>query len=105
MRKVILSLAAAGAIALGGIAAAPKQAQAAWWVAPVLVGTAVGAGVIGVASAANAQAYYGAYGYDPVVYNAPASRGVIYAAPSASCQWMRVQSADGRMIRQRVCDY
>ena len=103
--KKILSLAAAGAIALGGIAAAPKQAQAAWWVAPVLIGTAVGAGTIGVASAANAQAYYGAYGYDPVIYDAPASRGVVYAAPSASCQWMRVQSADGRMIRQRVCDY
>ena len=98
MKKTILSLAAAGAIALGGIAAAPTQAQAAWWVAPVLVGTAVGAG-------ANAQAYYGAYGSDPVIYNAPASRGVVYAAPSGSCQWMRVQTADGRLIRQRVCDY
>lgn len=104
MTKTILSLAAAGAIALGGIAGAPTQAQAAWWVAPVLVGTAVGAGAIGLASAANAQAYYGAYGYDPVIYDAPASRGVVYAAPSASCRWMRVQTADGRLIRQRVCD-
>jgi len=103
MKKTILSLAAAGAVALGGIAAAPTQVQAAWWVAPVLIGSAVGVGAVGVASAANAQAYY-AYG-GPVVYEEPRARGVVYAAPSASCQWMRVQSADGRMIRQRVCDY
>ena len=66
-------------------------------------GTAVGAGAIGLASAANAQAHY-AYGYGPVVYEEPRARGVVYAAPSASCHWMRVQREDGRMIRQRVCD-
>ena len=104
MKKTILSLAATGAIALGGITAAPAQVQAAaWWVAPVLIGSAVGVGAIGLASAANAQAHY-AYG-GPVVYEEPRARGVVYAAPSASCQWMRVQSADGRLIRQRVCDY
>ena len=103
MKKTFLSLAAAGAIALGGIAAAPKQAEAAWWVAPVLIGTAVGAGAVGLASAANAQGQY-AYGYGPAVYGEPAPRGVVYAAPSASCDWMRVQREDGRMIRQRVCD-
>jgi hypothetical protein len=98
MRKTILSVAAAAALAIGGIAAAPQPANAvAWWVVPAIAAGVVGGAAVGVA-ATNSNAY----AYEPGYYGPPA-QGVVYAAPSASCHWARVQTADGRLIRQRVC--
>ena len=100
MRKTILSVATAGALAVGGIAAAPQPANAvAWWVAPVVIAGVVGGTAVGAAAASNANAY----AYAPGGYYGPPAQGVVYAAPSASCHWARVQTADGRLIRQRVC--
>ena len=102
MRKTILSVATAGALAVGGIAAAPQPANAvAWWVAPVVVGGVIGGTVLGAAAASNANAY--GYGYAPGYAYGPPAQGVVYAAPSATCHWTRGQTADRRLIRQRVC--
>jgi hypothetical protein len=105
MKKAILSVAAASALALGGMAATPQSAHAvAWWVAPAIVGGVIGGVALGATAAnANAYAYQPAYAYEPAAYG-PSARGVVYAAPTASCYWARVPTGDGRLIRQRICD-
>lgn len=94
IRKTILSVTAAGALALAGTAAAPQPAHAvAWWVAPAIVAGAVGGVAVG-AAATNAYAYpnINAYAYEPQVY----------VQPTAGCHWARVQTDNG-LVRQRVC--
>src|SRR5262245_1861882 len=98
MKKTILSLAAAAAVATAGIAAAPQPANAlAWWVAPAIVAGAVGGVAIGAAAAsandATANAYY---------QGMPA--GSIYVQPTARCQVVQEQMPNGSLRRVRVCD-
>lgn len=54
MRKTILSMTAAGALAVAGVTAASRPAQAFWWVIPAIVGgVVVGAGAGAAVTAAN----------------------------------------------------
>jgi hypothetical protein len=94
MKKTLLTLTAAAAIGTAGIAAAPTQANAAWWVAPVIIGSAV-VGTAAVASAANAQGYYGP----------AAGPGTVYVRPTAStqCFWAR-ERVPGGWRRIQVCN-
>lgn len=101
MKRSILSVAAASVVALGAIAAAPRPANAVWWVAPAIAAGVVGGVAVGAAANANANAYAYDYDYGPG-YGPP--RGAVYAAPTASCYWARVRTPDGALIRQRVCD-
>jgi len=91
IKKAIVSTVAAGALALA-MTAAPKPAQAFWWVVPAIVAGTVGGVAVGAAATNNA-AYNAAY--EP--------RGEVYVAPTAACHWERVQAADGRWARARVC--
>ena len=65
MRKTIVTLAAAAAVALGGLTAAPRAAQAQWWIAPAIVGAGIlGLGIgAAVAGGCNYGCGYGYYGY------------------------------------------
>lgn len=101
MRKTIVTLATAAAVGLAGLTAAPQQAQAQWWVAPVIVGAGVlglgiGAAVAGGCNYGCGYGYYGyayvpAYAYAPVYAYAPPAYvyapNVVYARP-AGC-WRR----------------
>jgi hypothetical protein len=93
MRKALLSIGAAAALATA-VAAAPQPAHAvAWWVIPAIVGGAVvGVGV--GAAAANSQ--YAMYNDR---YAGP--RGNVYVEPS--CHIVRERLANGRIHRVRVC--
>jgi hypothetical protein len=91
MKKTILSLTAAAALAIAGTAAAPQPAHAVvWWVVPAIIGGAiVGTGV----GAAVANQHSAALAYEPQVY----------VQPTAGCHWARVQTASGAWVRERVC--
>ena len=90
MKKTILSLTAAAAVGLAGIAATPQQAHAVvWWVAPAIVAGAVGGVAVG-ATAANANQYY-------------RGPGDVYVQPTSECRLARVQGNDGRWHRTRIC--
>jgi hypothetical protein len=93
MRKTALALAAAGTIALGAISV-PQQAQAQWWVAPLIVGGLVVGGAA-VATAATA----------PRAYQEFEPAGAIYVRPSGapgSCRIMR-ERVPGGWRRVEVC--
>src|SRR5262249_48623944 len=92
MRKVLSSLAAAGAIAAATVAV-PSQANAfAPWVVPVIIAAGVGGLAVG-ATAANANAY--------------GPRGDVYVQPRAAavsnCHIVRERTANG-FRRIEVCD-
>jgi len=54
MRKTILSVAAAGALAVAGVTTASQPAQAFWWIIPAVIGGAVvGAGAGAAVTAAS----------------------------------------------------
>lgn len=95
MKKTLLTLTAAAAIGTAGLSAAPTQASAAWWVAPVIIGGAL-VGTAAVASAANAQGYY-----EP----APGP-GSVYVRPTtgaSQCFWAR-ERVGGGWRRIQVCN-
>ncbi len=94
MKKGMISLAAAAALGLA-VTAAPKPAEAAWWVAPAIVAGVVGG--VAVGAAASNAAYANAY-YEPGY--APA--GTVYVQPTAGCRWVHVERG-GRMFRERIC--
>jgi hypothetical protein len=110
MRKTLVTLAATGALALGGLSAAPQPANAvAWWVAPAIVGGVIAGGAVGAAAANN---YYagpnapGHYAYAPGYYVPPQpydgySARAEYMEPS--CYWTR-ERVRGGWRRIRVCD-
>jgi hypothetical protein len=92
VKKTILSLAAAGALALAGTAAAPQPANAVvWWVAPAIIGGAI----VGTAAGASIAHQNDALAYEP--------QGAVYVQPTAGCHWARVQTASGAWVRERVC--
>jgi len=90
MRRTILTLASAAAVAAAGVAATPQKAEAVvWWVAPAIIGGTI-LGVGAGAAVANTNAYN--------------SRGEVYVQPTAQCHIMRERLPDGRSRRVRVCD-
>jgi hypothetical protein len=96
MKKTLLKFAAAAAIGTAGLSTAPAPADAAaWWVAPVIVGAAIGGTALVATTAANAQAGYYA--------EAP---GTVYVRPTtapARCYWAR-ERVRGGWRRVQVCD-
>jgi len=92
IRKTILSVTAAAALALAGTAAAPQPAHAlVWWVAPAIIAGAIGGTAVGATVAHQNDAL----AYQP--------QGAVYVQPTAGCHWARVQTESGASIRQRVC--
>lgn len=95
MRKVLTSLAAAGALAAATVSV-PTQANAfAQWIVPAIVVAGVGGVIVGSAVAANAA-------YAPPAY-APA--GSVYVQPrvAQSCHIVRERTANG-WRRVEVCN-
>jgi hypothetical protein len=120
MRRTLLSLAAASAVALGGLSAAPQPAHAfAWWVAPAIAGGVIAGGALGAGAASSAYAgpgyayAPGHYAYAPGAYYGfvPAQPYDAYAsdiyvrsvAVPNNCFWAR-QRVPGGWQRVRVCD-
>jgi hypothetical protein len=95
MKKGMVALTAATALGLA-VTAAPKPADAAWWVAPAIVAGVVGGVALGAAAnnAYAANAYYGGPYYD--------GPGAVYVAPTATCRWVQVRHG-GRIYRERHC--
>jgi hypothetical protein len=93
MRKAIVAITAAAALGVA-VTAAPKPADAAWWVAPAIVAGVVGGVALGAAANNSAYAYYN----DPYYYGA----ANVYVAPTPSCRWIEVERR-GRIIQRRVC--
>jgi hypothetical protein len=101
MKKTLIALAAATAVAAGTIAAPTGASAYPAWVIPAIIVAGVGGVVIGGAAvassrAARADAYY---------YGEP--RGTVNVRPRAearSCFWARERLADGGMRRIRVCN-
>lgn len=98
MKKTLVALTAATALAAGTVGTT-SQANAAWWVVPAIVAGAVGTVAVGVAAANANNYYYGPAGY----YYAP--RGSVYVQPygGPTCQIVRQQAPNGRWYRVRVC--
>lgn len=97
MKRTLLAVTAAAAIGTAGMTAAPSPADAAaWWVAPVIVGAAIGGtALVATAAAANNRAYYAGPG-----------PGTVYVRPSAApaqCFWARERVAGG-WRRIQVCN-
>ncbi len=85
MKKTMIALAAASALAMGTISVPQKAEAHAWWVIPSIV---LGAAVVGGAAIASSQAHAQAY-YAPPPY---APRGSVYVAPTRGC-YMQAQPA------------
>ena len=88
MKRTLMTLATAAVIGAGGMAATTQSAQAAWWIAPAIVGGVLLGGVT-VAAAAN----HGPYGYYDSTY---APTGNVYVRPAAS------EFGNCRITRERV---
>jgi hypothetical protein len=96
MKKTLIALSAASALAIGTISV-PQQAEAhAWWVIPSIV---LGAAVVGGAAIAgthgHAHAYYGAPHYAP--------RGSVQVAPTSGCYLQAEPSLFGGYRHVEVC--
>ena len=78
MKKTLIALTAASALAVGTIAVPQKAEAYAWWVIPsIIVGTAVVGGAVIAGSHAHAYPRYAAApGYGP--------RGTVHVAPTRS---------------------
>ena len=90
MKRTLMTLAAAAVIGTAGMAATTQSAQAAWWIAPAIVGGVLLGGVT-VAAAANAN--NGPYGYYDSGY---APTGNVYVRPAGG------EFANCRITRERV---
>jgi hypothetical protein len=105
MRKTLVTLAAATALA-AGTTMVPTSANAfAAWIIPAIISAGVGGLAVGSAAGANAQAYNDAHAeaYDEA-YAEPAP-GNIYVRPYAAaptCEIMRERTARG-WRRVQVC--
>lgn len=93
MKRTLIALTAAGALAMG-TATMPTEAEALpAWVVPVIIITGV-AGVVAGAAAAKAHQHYG----PPLAYAGPQ-----WAA--TQCRVAKVKSPSGYWKRVKVCDY
>jgi hypothetical protein len=92
-----MTLAAAGAIGLAGLASTSQPANAvAWWVAPAIIGAA-GAGIVGGAMVTSNAAYAAAV--------QPAPAGAVYVQPASGfteCRIIRERVAGG-WRRAQIC--
>jgi hypothetical protein len=95
MKKTLIALSAASALAIGTISV-PQQAEAhAWWVIPSIV---LGAAVVGGTVIANSQAhaqYHAAPPYAP--------RGSVHVAPTRGCYLQAQPSLFGGYRHVEVC--
>lgn len=99
MKRTLMTLAAAAAIATAGTAATTQPANAAaWWVAPAIVGGVLVGGIVAATAAQNS------YGYNSYGYYQP--RGNVYVRPAHSmsnCYTAHEQTRRGwRSVR--VCE-
>jgi hypothetical protein len=96
-----MTLAAAGAIGLAGLASTSQPANAvAWWVAPAIIGAA-GAGIVGGAMVTSSAAYAAAVQPAPVM----APGGAVYVQPASGfteCRIIRERVAGG-WRRAQIC--
>lgn len=88
MKKTMIALAAASALAMGTLSVPQKAEAHAWWVIPsIVLGATVIGGAAVAASSAHAQAYYA-----PPPYAPRGSVGSVYVAPTRGC-YMQAQPA------------
>lgn len=109
--KTLLSLTAAGAVAIGGVVATSQPAKAFWWVAPAIIGgAALSAGAVATAASGPYPYGYGSYAYEPGYTYAPgyayepayAYEPEVYAQATRPCRIVR-ERVNGHLRRVRVC--
>jgi hypothetical protein len=84
MKKTLIALTAASALAVGTMAVPQKAEAYAWWVIPSIV---VGSAIVGGAVIAGSHAHAGYYAPPPY-----APRGTVRVAPARGC-YMHAQPA------------
>jgi len=96
MKKTLIALSAASALAIGTMSV-PQQAEAhAWWVIPsIVLGAAVVGGTVIANSHAHAHAYHAAPPYAP--------RGSVQVAPTRGCYLQAQPSLFGGYRHVEVC--
>jgi hypothetical protein len=101
MKKTLVALTAAAALAVGTMAVPQKAEAHAWWVVPSIV---LGAVVVGGAVVAGTQAAHAqAYGY-PYGYGQPAPRGTVHVAPTSGCYLQAAPALWGGYRYVEVCN-
>lgn len=99
MKKTLIALTAASALAVGTMAVPQKAEAHAWWVIPSIV---VGAAVVGGAVVAGSRAYaYQPYAYQPY---AAAPRGTVHVAPTRGCYLQESPALFGGYRYIEVCN-
>ena len=102
MKKTLIALTAASALAVGTVAVPQKAEAHAWWVIPsIIVGTAVVGGAVIAGSHAYAHPRYAHPGYagPPRV----AARGTVHVAPTRSCYMQERPALFGGYRYVEVC--
>jgi hypothetical protein len=98
MKKTLIALTAASALAVGTVAVPQKAEAHAWWVIPSII---VGTAVVGGAVIAGSQAYaYPRYAAAPG-YRAP--RGTVRVAPTRNCYLQESPALFGGYRYVEVC--
>jgi hypothetical protein len=96
MKKTMIALAAASALAMGTFSVPQKAEAHAWWVVPsIVLGAAVVGGAAIASSQAHAQAYYAGPAYAP--------RGSVQVAPTRGCYMQAQPSLFGGYRYIEVC--
>lgn len=96
MKRSLIAVAAAGALALGTMSVPQKAEAHAWWVVPsIVLGAAVVGGAVVAGSHAHAHAYYGAPPYAP--------RGSVHVAPTRGCYLQPAPALFGGTRYVEVC--
>jgi hypothetical protein len=99
MKKTLIALTAASALAVGTIAVPQKAEAHAWWVIPSII---VGTAVVGGAVIAGSQAYaHPRYAGAPGYYGAP--RGTVRVAPVRGCYMQAHPALFGGYRYVEVC--
>lgn len=92
MKRLLIAVTAAGALAVATVSAPQKAEAHAWWVVPsIVLGTLAVGGAIVAGAQARAQAA-GPYGYQPHGYYQPRAQGTVHVAPARGC-YMQAQPA------------
>lgn len=98
MKKTLIALTAASALAVGTVAVPQKAEAHAWWVIPsIIVGTAVVGGAVIAGSHAYAHPRYAA----APGYGAP--RGTVHVAPTRNCYMQERPALFGGYRYVEVC--
>jgi hypothetical protein len=99
MKKSLIALAAAGALAIGTVSVPQKAEAHAWWVVPSIV---LGAAVVGGAAIASSRAHAGPYGYYEPGPRAQV-RGTVHVAPTRGCYLQEYPALFGGYRLVEVC--